>query len=94
MSFRASRQKKGLMALNIEDISRSNFTDHEEKMIIHLQALLGNRFEQKRWSIQINKVLLESAIDSIIVNIVYGICGFAYWCASSDTSSNPILVLN
>ncbi|KAK4854999.1 hypothetical protein QYF36_003103 [Acer negundo] len=24
-------------------IKRGNFTDHEEKMIIHLQALLGNR---------------------------------------------------
>ncbi|KAJ6861866.1 MYB306 protein [Populus alba x Populus x berolinensis] len=25
-------------------IKRGNFTDHEEKMIIHLQALLGNRW--------------------------------------------------
>ena len=25
-------------------IKRGNFTDHEEKMIIHLQALLGNRY--------------------------------------------------
>lgn len=24
-------------------IKRGNFTDHEEKMIVHLQALLGNR---------------------------------------------------
>ena len=26
-------------------IKRGNFTDHEEKMIIHLQALLGNRYQ-------------------------------------------------
>ena len=25
-------------------IKRGNFTDQEEKLIIHLQALLGNRF--------------------------------------------------
>jgi len=25
-------------------IKRGNFNDHEEKMIIHLQALLGNRY--------------------------------------------------
>lgn len=57
-------------------IKRGNFTDHEEKMIIHLQALLGNRYNSKIplyvfWLIP----LISSFLASIRFVLIYGYYG-------------------
>ncbi|KAL1548725.1 Myb-like DNA-binding domain, variant 2 [Salvia divinorum] len=44
-------------------IRRGNFTEQEEKMIIHLQALLGNSFIPPAANRQRHQELLEHALE-------------------------------
>ncbi|XP_010515063.1 PREDICTED: myb-related protein 306 isoform X2 [Camelina sativa] len=43
-------------------IKRGNFTQHEEKMILHLQALLGNRCQRSTISNMLHLMSLEITI--------------------------------